>query len=64
MKNWQFWVLVVIILIQSIYISARLNNIEEQQEHILSTATYNGIDISHVKGDTETIIGILPDILN
>ncbi len=37
---------------------------EKQQEYAYSSIIENAVDISHVKWDTETIIGVLPDILN
>lgn len=64
MKNWQFWVIIAIILIQSIFFYAKFKSIEEQQAKTYTEVILNAEDISHVKGDTETIIGILPDILN
>jgi len=64
MKNWQFWVIITIILIQSIFFYTKFKSIEEQQAKTYTEVILNAEDISHVKGDTETIIGILPDILN
>lgn len=64
MKDWQFWVLVIIILIQSIYISAKFKSIDKQEQYTYSSVIANAVDISHVKGDTELILGIVSDMNN
>ena len=64
MKNWQFWVVIVIILIQSIFFYAKFKSIEEQQAKTYTEVILNAEDISHVKGDTELILWIVSDMNN
>ena len=64
MKNWQFITLLSVIIIWFIYFGYKINKMEKQQEYAYSSIIANAVDISHVKWDTETIIGVLPDILN
>jgi len=58
MKDLYFWIIIGIIVIQSVYISTKFRSIEKYEESILSTATYNSVDLTHVKNTTDTILGL------
>ena len=61
MKNWQFWTIIAIIILQSIYISFKFKSIEEQEKYIYSTASFNAKDLDTIKWMQDDTLDIVKD---
>ena len=48
MKDRQFWAIVIILILQSAFIIYKFDKVEENQEHIQSTAVFNWRDTQQI----------------
>ena len=60
MKNWQFWVIVAIILIQSFYLSLKMDSIEKQESELAEYA--RNIDQNVASIDERIVWDIIPKV--
>lgn len=60
MKDWYFWAIVAIILIQSIYLSAKFRSIEEQEAELEEYA--RNMDQNVAKVDERLVWDIIPKV--
>ena len=60
MKDWHFWVIVAIILIQSFYLSLKINSIEKQESELADYA--RNIDKNVAIIDERIVWDIIPKV--
>lgn len=64
MKNRQFIVLVILIVAQTFFFYYKFQKVYRREEHILSTTTYNSVDLTHIKETTDETLEITAKVAN
>ena len=64
MKNRQFRVLVILIIAQTFLFYFKFQEVKEKEDYILSTATFNWADLTHIRNTTDFIQEITAKHIN